>query len=118
MAYPKSNQVDNVIKSLEVYNQGPLWGFDDPSIPVTFELFVAGADSLCEYMAGGKDKFTVIFSETAFPGHKLRVDYLDGDMEEGTYYFCKELSQQLWLCPCLSAYFHTTPETIYLDYKN
>jgi len=115
---PKSSKVDNVLKQLLVYKENNSWGFDDASCGLYHELFVSGADKMCDVMSGGNDKFIVTFSDIAFPSAKLRADWVDGEMNSGTNYYCEQLQQPLWLCPALSCYFRNTPKTIYIDFKN
>ena len=103
------------------------WVFDDASVGLVKEPFVAGADTLLSMIAGeGVDKITVVFSPSWFPDHQVVVDKMtDEDREKygvanehhltnwGTYYLEKTRDHKLWLCPALNLYLPVSPDQIF-----
>jgi hypothetical protein len=102
-------------KSRNIYS----WVFDDDSVGLYKEALVAGADTICEKLSKqvGREDVVLQFSEFAFPSHKIRVDYITGDVKTGTTYIWKTEDQVLWLCPALGKYFDHTPKSLYVDFK-
>ena len=107
----------NSIFSIVVYKHHGLWVFDDDRVGLVKEPFVAGADTLIDSLADGKEKLVIIFSDGEFPGYKLVVDQNNILAESGTHYICKERYHKLWLCPALNLYYPISPKRIFIDYK-
>jgi hypothetical protein len=108
----------NSIFAIETYRHGAAWVFDDPSVGLVKEPFVAGADTLIDRICGGKDRVTLVFSELRFPSAKLTLTKVGGGPSTGTDYVCEEMGRaELWLCPALNLYFPESPVTIYVDFK-
>lgn len=57
----------NSIKIIEIYHYSNGWAFDDAEFGLLQETFVAGADTLCDLLSTGRDRFTCIFSDIKFP---------------------------------------------------
>ncbi len=110
-------KTQNAILAIEVYKKGQMWMFDDDAVGLKEEPFVAGADTLIDILAKKRKRITLIFSEIKFPGHNLVITRKSGNVKEGTYYHCKELNHDLWLCPALGKYFSKSPKEIYIEYK-
>ncbi len=116
---------NNSILTITAYQHNGMWVFDDESVGLVKEPFVAGADIMCDRLSNGKPALTLIFSVIEFPGHKLVLDRVSGDSETGIDYItcpiddtCDHLGGLLiWLCPALNLYFPELPDTIYVDYK-
>ena len=108
---------NNSIFVIKPYLSNGVWQFDYPSKNIQHEAFVAGADTLLDKICQGKNKCTILFSHIPFPGHKLSLEYVEGNVTTGTVYHCKELDQQLWLCPTLGAFYEESPIKLYIDYK-
>ncbi len=109
--------MQNSIFTITTYKHNGLWVFDDDSVGLTKEPFVAGADQACERLADGRPALTLVFSTVKFPGHKLTLTKVKGGPETGTDYTCKELDgMAMWLCPALNLYFPDSPEAIYVNY--
>lgn len=102
-------------------DKGGVLVFDDPAHGLLVEAFVAGADLIilgAAVRAGIKDKssFTLIFSETEFPGYQAKaVRTGKGDGGSGDWYSVNDA--QGWLCPALLKYFPVPPSNIYFAVK-
>ena len=107
----------NSIFIIEPYLSNEVWQFDYPSKNIQHEAFVAGADTLLDKICQGKNKCTILFSHIPFPGHKLDLTYISGEVETGTVYYSSDYKQELWLCPTLGAFYEESPIKLYLDYK-
>ena len=107
----------NSIFIIHPYLHGSSWVFDDKSVGLVKEPFVAGADTLLDILSEGEDSCEVLFSEIKFPTAEYTLEYKSGKIDQGTDYFCKELNHALWLCPALGCYFDDSPKTIYLQIK-
>jgi hypothetical protein len=102
-----------------IYSIRPSWekgvlAFDDPARGLRREPFVAHADTFLRYLSGGKQEFTLLFSDSPFPGHQVRVDRFKEEFG-GNWYECRELGFRGWLCPALYRYYETAPESLYLQ---
>ena len=117
----------NQINIITPYKKYGTWVFDDSSVGLVREPFVAGADvaidKIVEHLGIKTDKIVMTFSKDDFPGSHVRLDYLVKDIEkEGDYYNIVDdnFNLELWLCPALLKYFDETPEEIYIkieEYK-
>lgn len=108
----------NSIFSIEVYKYQGLWVFDDDRVGLVKEPFVAGADTLIDSFAEGKEKLIIIFSDIEFPDYRIVVDQESILAESGTHYICTERNHKLWLCPALNLYYPISPKKIFIDYKS
>jgi hypothetical protein len=130
----KSTKVDktaNAVNQLKVYWTGSTWAFDDPSVGLVAEPFVAGADMIISdaiqekhgYLVLKKAKengIVITFSKTMLPyvedevsitlqeqfdklGHGMYTDIFSGRVG--------------WLCPATLHYFKDYPEYIYANIK-
>ena len=113
----KRKRPKNSIFTIVAYRHNGTWCFTDESVGLSHEPFVAGADTLCEYLASGKDKVALTFSEHKFPTSQFSLHYVDGAVSAGTTYYCPMTDKGLWLCPALGKYFKTTPFDLYINYK-
>lgn len=109
--------MNNSIFTIQPYLLGGTqWVFDDETVGLVKEAFVAGADTLLDRMANGKKKVTVLFSSSEFKGYDLKLDLTDTS-PMGSDYFCKQLAHELWLCPALGHYFKIPPKNLYIKIK-
>jgi hypothetical protein len=53
--------------------------------------------------------FRAVFSQTAFPGHHVKLEGRRGD-----WYYSGKYQMEGWLCPALFKYFITAPSEIYV----
>jgi hypothetical protein len=109
----------NSIMIIRPYKKSGNCMFDDPSTGLCQELFVAGIDTILDVWTGGNldGGFGLVFSETPFPGHTLRLDWI---REEGggNWYRWREKGLEGWLCPALFHYFAEAPKAIYAVKQN
>lgn len=111
--------------------EGNGWAFDDETVGLVREPFVAGADDLLSLLSGGAPKMAVTFSDQWFPDHLLVLEQMtkeelvsagilrsvDDEVPSGTFYKQPEREHMLWLCPALNKYYSVSPETIYFKFK-
>jgi len=94
--------------------------FDDPSVGLVREPFVAGADVaiglLAQQVEGCSKEFSLLFSDRPFPGHQASLRWERAEYG-GDWYYCDELRLSGWLCPALLKYFDSAPIRIYLQIK-
>lgn len=110
----------NLIHVIHPYWDSGSLVFDDPSVGLEGEPFVAGADVALGMLASGikgcEKKFTLLFSHLAFPGHQLVATR--GKAESGGYWYRWDaLGVDGWLCPALFKYFEKAPANIYVQIK-
>ena len=126
--YMKSNQI-NIIKPYKHHEQ---WVFDDPSVGLEREAFVAGADTLLDIVTedipNAGDGIVVLFSAGKFPSYNVLLKWKHGD-EDGNFYSCFRDNEQpvathnscepleAWLCPALFKYYEDAPKELYLQVK-
>ena len=107
----------NAINVIFPYRYQGMWVFDDARVGLDKEPFVAGADTMIDRATAGipdaRDGFRLTFSEHAFPGHQLVLEWRrqEGD---GDWYWSPQLGQEGWLCPALLRYFEAAPRRIYV----
>ena len=69
----------NAINVIAPYKHHGMWVFDDPRVGLVQEPFVAGADTMIDQVVAdipdAEHGFTMIFSNTPFPGHQYRLDW-------------------------------------------
>lgn len=110
----------NAINVIAPYKYLDMWVFDDARVGLSQEPFVSGADSMIDrFVADIPDAgqgFLLFFSDTAFPGHQLRLEWRRGD-GGGNWYYAPQLGMEGWLCPALLKYFEKAPKTIYVQVK-
>jgi hypothetical protein len=111
---------DNIIHVIHPYWYCGSLVFDDPTVGLEKEPFVAGTDTalamLAKAVGGCEKRFTLVFSKLAFPGHQLRATR--GKAEAGGYWYRWDaLGVDGWLCPALFLYFKTAPQHLYVQIK-
>ena len=95
--------------------------FDDATVGLSKEPFVAGADSVLGVLAsrvpGCEERFTLLFSDQPFPGAQTSIRRLRPDFG-GTWYACDDLNgAEGWLCPALYKYYPQAPERLHLQIR-
>ena len=121
--YPcnKAKVMKNSIMVLCPYLHQGLWVFDDDSVGLVREPFVAGIPDILEALLQKEGiehpetGFRLIFSAIPFPsnqlcGHRLREE------NGGNWYGVNTTGGQLegWLCPALFKYFEAAPDDLYI----
>ena len=91
--------------------------FDDPSVGLEREPFVAGVDTMMDRLVAdipaAEKGFRAIFSAYPFPGAAVKLIWLRAE-SGGAWYRCEEYQTDGWLCPALFKYFPTAPKEIYI----
>jgi hypothetical protein len=113
---PSAPPVSNSIMVLKPYKYADIWVFDDESVGLKREAFVAGAPDVIEDMVkeipGADNGFRMLFSATPFPGYTHSLTWQKGD-KTGNWYLCDQTKKEAWLCPGLFKYFKEAPKTLY-----
>ncbi len=93
------------------------WVFDDESVGLNKEPFVAGVpemiDDLVKDIPNARSGFRLLFSSAPFPGYQIELTRAKEEYG-GYWYRVKDQSAEGWLCPALFKYFETAPETVYV----
>ena len=91
--------------------------FDDPRVGLDKEPFVSGADTMIEVLVSNipnaEKGFRLLFSATAFPGYKVKLEWKREEYG-GNWYYSAEFKMEGWLCPALFKYFEKAPKEIYV----
>lgn len=107
----------NAIMVMSPYRHAGTWVFDDASVGLSKEPFVAGIPEMIDEMVAdipdAEDGFRLLFSTQPFPDHTHTLVWRRGD-RTGNWYYCEELGKEGWLCPALFAYYDEAPKTIYV----
>jgi hypothetical protein len=113
--------MSNAIFAIKPYKWNGLWVFDDPSVELEREPFVAGIPEMIEAVVKefpSPDKgFLMLFSSFPFPGHVVHLRKLREDGLGGTWYQWTATNQEGWLCPALLKYYPVSPDNIYVQVK-
>jgi len=107
----------NSIMVIMPYRYAGTWAFDDSTVGLTKEPFVAGIPEMIDEMVKDipdADKgFRLIFSTQPFPGYKHLLVWRRTD-KSGNWYYSEEFKKEGWLCPGLFKYYKTAPKEIYI----
>lgn len=110
----------NSILVIHPYKHHGMWVFDDPSVGLVKEPFVAGADTIIDRMVeaipNAAAGVTIVFSSQPFPGYQHEFDWRREE-HGGNWYFSPEYGMEGWLCPALFKYFERAPERIFAQVK-
>ena len=118
----------NSIHTMHVYRHHNIWVFDNPSVGLVKEPFVAGADEVFDYIAKahcGLDTpednlyMDILFASTDFPGRQLWAGWVGSSVGGNDYKvlnsdFAPLINHNLWLCPALLKYYRKAPMDIYM----
>ena len=112
----------NAMIAIYPYKHQGLWVFDDESVGLNQEPFVAGADTLIDRAVAHKnirnadDGFRLLFSSGQFPGFDFKFTWLrEGD--GGNWYHSADFDMEGWLCPALFKYFDAAPAEIFAKFE-
>ncbi len=107
----------NILVVIAPYWYQGTWVFDDESVGLNKEPFVAGVpemiDDLAKDVPNARSGFRLLFSSTPFPGYQRELTRVKEEYG-GYWYRVKDQSAEGWLCPALFKYFETAPEIIYV----
>jgi hypothetical protein len=111
----------NSITVIYVYRKFGTWVFDDPSVGLNAEAFVAGIPEIIEHVVReiGMDLqktmqngFTLTFSSTPFPWYNASLTWVSTDGTGNTYKL-DGTEKTGWLCPALFKYWDKAPANIF-----
>src|SRR5256886_11690686 len=99
------------------YKYEGMWVFDDPSVGLSKEPFIAGIDTMIDKVVASipdADKgFRAIFSATPFPGADFKLEWRREE-SGGNWYYSDQFKMERWLCPALLNYCPSAPREIYV----
>lgn len=124
----------NSIFTIAPYQKRGVWMFDDDTLGLKEEAFVAGADTMIDLITTGmKDPatgFIMQFSDKPFPGYMVKLTRDDARKKEiiavvsgepmnvGTWYsMVNPITKAVvegWLCPALNLYYEESPRNLYV----
>lgn len=106
----------NSLMVISPYRHAGTWVFDDPSVGLRQEPFVAGIPEMIDEMVKGipnaDQGFRLIFSTQPFPGYTQKLVWRRGD-RAGNWYYSEQYRKEGWLCPGLFKYYRDAPNEIY-----
>ena len=106
----------NAIGIIAPYKYNGMWVFDDASVGLNHEPFVAGIDTMIDKLVANipnADKgFKLLFSANPFPAYNIKLEWVRGDFG-GNWYYCPQYNMEGWLCPALFKYFSEAPKELY-----
>jgi hypothetical protein len=109
----------NSISVIHPYLDEGEWCFDDPSVGLEREPFVAGMDMIIDRAVMEMDDpgggFTLLFSDSPFPS-ATPLKWIEEE-SGGNWYECAEYGLSGWCCPALLKYFDSAPKEIYFQAK-
>lgn len=107
----------NAIRVIAPYWSHGTWVFDDPSVGLAREPFVAGIPEMIDVLAAdvpdARRGFRLTFSDQPFPGAQRRLDHVRPDLGGHYYRFADPPAMEGWLCPALFHYFDEAPASLY-----
>ena len=107
----------NILMVITPYWYQGTWVFDDESVGLNKEPFVAGIpemiDNLVQDIPNARSGFRLLFSSNPFPDYQVKLERVKEEYE-GYWYKMEGQSVEGWLCPALFKYFETAPKTIYV----
>ena len=107
----------NSIGLIVPYKHQGMWVFDDPSVGLIREPFVAGIDTMIDRLvasiANAERGFRLLFSATPFPGYTVELKWRREEYG-GNWYYCRKFEMEGWLCPALFKYFDKAPPELYV----
>ncbi len=98
------------------YRSYATWVFDDPTVGLVKEPFVAGIPEMIDVMVkdipDAASGFKMLFSARPFPKYQAELTW---QREEygGNWYRWQDKDMEGWLCPALLLYFEAAPEKLY-----
>ena len=111
------NRIVNQIFVIAPYKRAGTWVFDDPSVGLEAEPFVAGVpemiDRLVAPIENASDGFRCLFSSSPFPGAQVELERKHEEIG-GWWYFSPDFNATGWLCPALFKYFDAAPEKLFV----
>lgn len=116
----------NSLMVLHPYWKDGFWVFDDSTVDLVAEPFVAGIPEILEriidregFLPYAREAgFALVFSASPFPGHLIKLT-LSHPEAGGNWYDTEIEGEKMtgWLCPALFKYFPVAPKEIYIFVK-
>lgn len=110
----------NAIIAIHPYKHRGFWVFDDPTVGLVQEPFVAGADVIIDRLSAhipdAAKGFRLLFSANPFPGYTASLAWVREDLG-GNWYASEALGLEGWLCPALLKYFDRAPRHLYAKFE-
>jgi hypothetical protein len=107
----------NSILTIQPYRHAGTWVFDDPTVGLVKEPFVAGVPEIIDEMVaripGAERGFRMLFSAGPFPGAQATMEWVREEAD-GNWYRWTERGTEGWLCPALFKYFEQAPPRLYV----
>ena len=107
----------NSLMVIAPYKHEGMWVFDDPSVGLKKEPFIAGIDTMIDKMTAqipnAQTGFRAVFSASAFPGSTEKLEWRREE-SGGNWYYSDHYKMEGWLCPALFKYFPDAPREIYV----
>lgn len=102
------------------YRYAGTWVFDDESVGLDKEPFVAGIPEMIDLLLSelklqDVNAFRLTFSADEFPGYQEKI-VIEGTQGSGTDYRSPKFGRVGWLCPALFHYFDKAPAAIYVRF--
>lgn len=108
---------ENALMVIAPYRHEGTWGFDDPSVGLVKEPFVAGVPEMIDILVtdipDAEQGFRLLSGSSPFPGYQKKLTWLRGDMG-GNYYSLDEPPMEGWICPAMFKYYAKAPENLYV----
>lgn len=107
----------NAIMVIAPYRYQGTWVFDDRTVGLVKEPFVAGIpemiDILVKEIPHADNGFRLLFSAHPFPGHQKTLKWLRTD-GTGNYYGFDDPPMEGWICPAMFRYYDKAPANLYV----
>jgi hypothetical protein len=107
----------NSIAVIAPYKYEGMWVFDDPSVELCREPFVAGIDTMIDRLVAAipdaEKGFRLLFSAFPFPGYIVELTWRREEYG-GNWYYSSKFDIEGWLCPALFKYFAKAPAKLYV----
>ncbi len=108
---------ENAIMIIAPYRHQGTWVFDDSSVGLVQEPFVANVpemiDVLVKDIPDADKGFRLLFSAKSFPGYQKKLTWLRGD-SGGNYYEMNEPRMEGWICPAMFKYYSKPPQELFV----
>lgn len=109
--------MSNAIQVISPYRHHGTWVFDDSTVGLAQEPFVAGIpemiDVLVREIPDAQQGFRMLFSSGEFPGSQARFDRMHEEADGNWYRWAKH-DMKGWLCPALFKYFSNAPDHLHI----
>lgn len=113
----KAKPPANAIMVIAPYRYQGTWVFDDRTVGLVKEPFVAGVpemiDVLVKDIPNADAGFRLLFSAQPFPGHQKALKWLRGD-GGGNYYGMDDPVMEGWICPAMFKYYDKAPPQLFV----